>query len=91
MEEPPCAKSRERVLFFSPLPIAFNTRVGVILPPGPGLGGSERRYFPPSFSSPRALGFEGEISAENTVPTRAFLRLTSQKRAERENEVNEEN
>lgn len=39
MEEPPCAKSRERVVFFSPLLIAVNTRAGVISPPVPrGVG-----------------------------------------------------
>lgn len=60
MEEPPCAKSRERVVFFSPLLIAFNTRAGVISPPvprgarsgratprpGPTLGVSKRRCPP---------------------------------------------
>lgn len=102
MGEPPCAKSRERVVFFSPLLIAFNTRVAVISPPGPRGersgraapparpqgGGSERRYLS---LPPLALSFKGENSAENTVPTRAFLRLTPQKRVERVNEVNEEN
>lgn len=77
-------------MFFSPLPIAFNTRVGV-LPPGPGLGGSERRYFPPppqNLLVSHALSFEGEISTEDAVPTQAFPPLTSQKRAERLNGVN---
>lgn len=88
MEEPPCAKSRERVVFFSPLLIAFNTRAGVISPPvprgarsgraaprpGPTLGGLEAKMPPhtPPSSSPHALSFKAEISAEDTVPTRAF-------------------
>lgn len=105
MGEPPCAKSRERVVFFSPLPIAFNTRVGVISPPGPRgersgraapparpqVGGLGAKVPSPRLSSPRALSFKGEIRAEGTVPTRAFPCLTPQKRVERVNEVNEEN
>lgn len=95
MEEPPCAKSRERVVFFSPLLIVFNTRAGVISPPVPRgerspttrthFGGLEAKippHGPPSSSSSSsslALSSKAESSAEDTVPTRAFPRLTPQK------------
>lgn len=88
MEEPPCAKSRERVVFFSPLLIAFNTRAGVISPPvprspttRPHFGGLQAKIPPhrPASSSPHELSFEAEISSEDTVPIRAFPRRTPQK------------
>lgn len=96
MGEPPCAKSREKVVYFSPLLVAFNTRVAVFLPPGPcdpALNWGARRQGATS-SSPPPIPYT-ELRERNQCRGHGLHTglspLRPQKRVERVNEVNEEN